>query len=157
MFDKRLFILFLMALSSHLSAQTENGNKGPILKFDTDTVDFGYIVEGDSFVYQYWFTNTGDADLIIRQAYPACGCTYPSYTPGPIKPNERGVIRVAFHSKGFAGDTVLKSVIVINNGPERYAVFRAIIFEASQRALVEELNRKKEARQIRKKGRKRKS
>ncbi|MCC6817397.1 MAG: DUF1573 domain-containing protein [Bacteroidia bacterium] len=94
------------------------------LKFDVDTADFGTVAEGDSFVYEFWFTNIGDADLIIKQAWPACGCTHPSYTKGPIKPGERGFIRVAFHSKGFGGHDLIKEVIIINNGDERYARFK---------------------------------
>lgn len=123
MFDKRLFFLGLLIFTLHLKAQTDTGGT-PNLKFDVDTADFGVVADGDSVIYQFWFTNVGQSDLIIKQAWPACGCTHPSYTQGPIKPGGRGYVRVVFNSKGFAGHEMVKEVIIINNGQERYARFK---------------------------------
>lgn len=126
MFDKRHLLILLMCLSS--AARAQFGDSFPVLKFDQDTVDFGVVNEGDTVQYDFWFTNTGTRDLVIRQAYPACGCTIPTYTQGVIKPGERGKIHVEFHSKGWGGQTVVKEVIIILvNGPENYARFKAKI------------------------------
>lgn len=98
-----------------------------LLKFDKDTVDFGTLNEGDTVKYDFWFTNVGNANLSIKQAWPSCGCTHPTYTQGDIKPGERGVLKVEFRSAGFGGQTVHKNIIIINNGLEQYANFTATI------------------------------
>lgn len=120
MFDKRFLFLGLVLFCTSLYGQGPRAN----LKFDVDTADFGDVADGDSVIYVFWFTNIGDADLIIKQAYPACGCTFPTFSQGPIKPGERGFVRVVFHSKGFGGEQMVKEVIIINNGDERYARFK---------------------------------
>lgn len=120
MFDKRLLFLGLLFFCTAAYAQEPRAN----LKFDVDTAYFGDVVDGDSVIYVFWFTNIGTADLIIKQAYPACGCTFPTFTQGVIKPGERGFVRVVFHSKGFGGHNMVKEVIIINNGDERYARFK---------------------------------
>jgi len=134
MFDKRLVFLILATIfnwsSNLIYAQ------GPNIKFDIDTADFGTIAEGDSVVFDFWFTNIGTDSAKINQAYPACGCTYPTFTQGKIAPGARGKIHVVFHSKGFGGQSLLKEVIIINTGPERYARFKVkVINKAFQEDL----------------------
>jgi hypothetical protein len=68
---------------------------------------------------------------VIKQAWPACGCTHPSFTKGTIKPGERGVIHVEFLSAGWVGKDVVKEVIIISNAPENYARFKASIVDKS--------------------------
>jgi hypothetical protein len=134
MFDKRLVFLILATFfiwsSNLIYAQ------GPNIKFDIDTADFGTIAEGDSVVFDFWFTNIGTDSAKINQAYPACGCTYPSFTQGKIAPGARGKIHVVFHSKGFGDQSLVKEVIIINTGPERYARFKVKVVN---KAFQEEL------------------
>jgi hypothetical protein len=126
MFDKRLISLFVLFYFLNLKAQF--GDSFPILKFDQDTVDFGVVNEGDTVIYDFWFTNVGTKNLRIRQAYPACGCTYPTYEDMEISPGERGKIHVEFYSQGWGGKTVVKeAIILLVNGPENYARFKAKI------------------------------
>lgn len=152
MFDKRLvFLIFATLLvwsSNSIYAQ------GPNIKFDIDTADFGTISEGDSVVFDFWFTNIGNDSAKINQAYPACGCTYPTFTQGKIAPGARGKIHVVFHSKGFGGQSLVKEVIIINTGPERYARFKVKVVN---RAFQEDLeNYKKQMEDSSKKHKKRK-
>ena len=83
MFDKRAVFLILIMVSAFFANQIYA--QGPNIKFDVDTADFGVIADGDSVVYDFWFTNIGTDSAFINQAYPACGCTYPTYTQGKIK------------------------------------------------------------------------
>ncbi len=152
MFDKRLVFLILMSFficsSSCIYAQ------GPNIKFDIDTADFGTISEGDSVIFDFWFTNVGSDSAKINQAYPACGCTYPTFTQGKIAPGARGKIHVVFHSKGFGGQYLVKEVIIINTGPERYARFKVKVVN---KAFQEDLeNYKKQMEDSSKKHKKRK-
>lgn len=153
MFDKSIIFVLLLMTFGRISAQ--NRDSVPELTFDVDTADFGIVVDGDSVVYDFWFTNTGTKNLNIKQAWPACGCTHPTYTQGDIAPGERGKIHVVFSSKNFGNDTfvdghsMVKEVIVINNGAERYARFKVIVLTQKQfdtikeRLLIKEKARKK--------------
>lgn len=144
MFDKRSILFFLVLLAQGLYAQNF-GDSFPVLKFDKDTVDFGIVNEGDTVIYDFWFTNVGNKDLVIKQAYPACGCTTPTHTKGPVKPGERGFVHVEFRSAGWGGQTVVKEVIIIlGNGPENYARFKAKIVN---KAFQQDLNQYKQNQQ----------
>lgn len=112
-------------------------NSNVNLKFDVDTVDFGTVGDNDTVIYDFWFTNIGTEKLIINQAYPACGCTKPTISKDSVAPGERGFIHVEFHSNGFGGKEILKEIIVINNGPERYARFKAKVVN---KQFLEEIN-----------------
>lgn len=135
MFVKRSLLIFVFFCVLQTYAQF--GDSFPVLKFDVDTADLGIVNEGDTVRFDFWFTNTGTKDLVIKQAWPACGCTTPVFTPGPVKPGERGVIHVEFHSKGWGGQTVVKEIIVLLvNGPENTARFKAKIIN---RAFLDDL------------------
>ncbi len=123
-FKKIIFILSFYMAANISQAQA-------LLKFDKDTVDFGILKEGDTVKYDFGFTNIGNANLAIKQAWPSCGCTHPTFTQGEIKPGERGTIKVEFRSAGFGGQTVHKNIIIINNGAEQYANFTAKINSAN--------------------------
>ena len=152
MFDKRAVFLILIMVSAFFANQIYA--QGPNIKFDVDTADFGVIADGDSVVYDFWFTNIGTDSAFINQAYPACGCTYPTYTQGKIAPGDRGRIHVVFHSKGFGGQNLVKEVIIINTGPERYARFKVKVIN---KAFQEDLeNYKKQMEVSSKKHKKRK-
>lgn len=125
MFDKRVFFVFILACFQNVYSQVSDSM--PLIRFDVDTADFGKVYEGDTVKYDFWFTNTGNKDLVIRQAWPACGCTHPTYTQGAIKPGQRGKIHVEFLSAGWGGKDVVKEVIIISNAPENYARFKASI------------------------------
>lgn len=89
-------------------------SKLPILSFDKDVYDFGKIKEGEKVSYSYTFTNTGKSALIVSNATATCGCTIPKWSQEPIKPGEKGVIKVIFDSKGKTG-LQNKTITVIAN------------------------------------------
>jgi hypothetical protein len=88
------------------------------IQFNQNTFDYGMIEQGDKVQHQFTFTNTGDADLIIKDAQASCGCTTPSYPFVPIKPGETGVIGVTFSSVGKMG-TQRPSITVTSNAYPR--------------------------------------
>ena len=77
MFDKRL--VFLILVTFFILSSNRIYAQGPNIKFDIDTADFGTIAEGDSVVFDFWFTNNGMASAKIKQAYPSCGFTCTSF------------------------------------------------------------------------------
>jgi hypothetical protein len=84
------------------------------IKFDSDTFNFGEVMEGEKVSHSYKFTNTGKNNLVITKAYGSCGCTVPEWPKEPIKPGATGTIDVVFNSENRPGKA-LKSVTVLSN------------------------------------------
>ena len=92
----------------------DNKQKLPELTFETLEHDFGKITEGEKVEYDFKFTNTGEAPLIISEVKASCGCTTPSWPKGVIKPGESDIIKVAYNSTGRPGN-FSKGIVVTSN------------------------------------------
>ena len=86
----------------------------PIMEFTEVEHDFGTINEGDVVEYEFSFTNTGNAPLVVTNAKGSCGCTVPTWSKEPIAPGEEGKMLVKFNSSGKPGEQS-KSVKVVTN------------------------------------------
>ncbi|RYY33547.1 MAG: DUF1573 domain-containing protein [Sphingobacteriaceae bacterium] len=75
----------------------------PVIEFAVQTYDFGKIKEGDKVNFDYEFTNTGKSPLVISNAMASCGCTVPEWPKTPVKPGEKGKIKVTFDSANKTG------------------------------------------------------
>jgi len=87
------------------------------ITFDKTIHKFGTFSESSpkvSCVFTY--TNTGDKPLVINQATAACGCTVPEYTKAPVKPGEKGEIKVTYNGAGKFPGHFKKSITVRTNG-----------------------------------------
>ena len=80
-------------------AETEQD--GPVMAFETETVDYGVIEQGSEPFRVFKFTNTGNAPLIITNAKGSCGCTVPTYPKEPIGPGESSEIKVRYDTNKF--------------------------------------------------------
>lgn len=87
------------------------------IKFDKMIHNFGTFSE-DQPIQKcvFTFTNVGTAPLIIHQAVPSCGCTIPSYTKAPIKPGEKGEIKVTYDGTTAFTGHFKKTITVRTNG-----------------------------------------
>ena len=96
----------------------------PKISFLEKSHDFGTIKEEKGPVkYEFEFTNTGDAPLMIISAKGSCGCTVPTYSKKPIQPGKKGKINVTFSPTGRPGE-FHKTVNVKLNTPEKYTLLR---------------------------------
>lgn len=86
-------------------------------KFDTTVFNFGTILEGEQVSTEFSYLNTGKADIIITKIETSCGCTVPEYDKDPVKPGNRGSIRVRFDSNGKSG-TQYKTIRIFSNSEE---------------------------------------
>jgi hypothetical protein len=94
-------ILTAIALIICSVAVSFSQNKpGAHLKFDDTKKNGGFLKEGTPLVLEYKFTNTGTEPIIITDAKAACTCTTIDFPKQPIKPGEKGVIKVTFDTKG---------------------------------------------------------
>jgi hypothetical protein len=87
------------------------------IKFDKVTHDFGKFSEKNPVVScVFTFTNIGETPLVVNQAVASCGCTVPEYTKAPIKPGEKGEIKVTYNGTGKFPGHFKKSITVRTNG-----------------------------------------
>ena len=87
------------------------------IKFDKLTNDFGTFSESSPVVTcTFTFTNVGNQPLVVNQAVASCGCTVPEYTKDPVKPGEKGEIKVTYNGTGKFPGHFKKSITVRTNG-----------------------------------------
>lgn len=71
--------------------------------FDQGMHDFGKVKAGETVVFSFGFTNTGNSDLYIENAEADCGCISANIPETPIAPGKKGFVEVAFDSSGMFG------------------------------------------------------
>ena len=104
-----------MLLIACLSIQAQD--KQAEIKFDKVTYDLGTFSEKNSVqTATFTFTNIGDAPLVINQAVASCGCTVPIFTKQPIKPGEKGEVKVKYNGAGKFPGHFKKSITIHTNG-----------------------------------------
>ena len=107
-----------MVLCSMITfAQTAEKSQAEI-RFEKLTHDFGTFPDSSPKVTCVFnFTNVGTLPLVINQAIASCGCTVPEYPKTPIKPGEKGQIKVTYNGAGKFPPHFNKSITVRTNGP----------------------------------------
>jgi hypothetical protein len=73
------------------------------LDFDKKVVKLDPAKEGFIFEHDFYFTNTGDADLVVSSHEVECECTQIIYPEETVGPGERGFITMSFDSEGKSG------------------------------------------------------
>lgn len=111
---KKLIFLSVMLLCSVTAVMAQ---KPAQIKFDSTTHDFGTFSESEPKVTcTFTYTNVGEQPLVVNQAIASCGCTVPEYTKTPIKPGEKGEIKVTYNGAGKFPGYFKKSITVRTNG-----------------------------------------
>lgn len=100
--------------------------KTTTMVFEKDTFDFGDLKKGDKAEYIFEFTNTGSEQLVIADAKGSCGCTVPEKPEGPIKPGEKGVIKVVFDSTNKKGGPITQTVTLTANTEPNVTVLHVV-------------------------------
>lgn len=112
---KKFLILSVMLMASVCFAMAQQNQAS--IKFDKMIHNFGTFSENQpTQKCVFTFTNVGTAPLIINQAVASCGCTIPSYTKAPIKPGEKGEIKVTYNGTGAFPGHFKKTITVRTNG-----------------------------------------
>ena len=111
---KKLLLITMLLLGGITFAVAQ---KQAEIKFDTQTHNFGKFSAKSPVVSTVFsFTNVGEQPLVINQAVASCGCTVPEYTKEPIKPGEKGEIKVTYNGTGKFPGHFKKSITVRTNG-----------------------------------------
>lgn len=90
--------------------------KGPVIRFDQRTVDFGRIPQHVSRAQTFTVSNGGTELLRILKVTPDCGCTMAEPADTVIAPGASTTLRVVFNSGEYEGDQ-RKVVILETNDP----------------------------------------
>jgi hypothetical protein len=98
---------------------TANTGDLPKFLFDSETYDFGLIIQGEKVSHAFKFRNVGGSDLVITSASASCGCTVPKYENKPVKPEESGEIEVVFDSENREGIQNKSVTVLANTQPNR--------------------------------------
>lgn len=88
-------------------------SKVAVIEFETETLDYGTVVQNSDGLRTFNFINTGEAPLLITKVKTSCGCTVPSYSKAPILPGESGEILIKYNTKKLGAFT--KTVTVMSN------------------------------------------
>jgi hypothetical protein len=100
---------------THVNNSETRLYNGPGIEFDTTSVNFGRVYEGEMVGWYFKYKNTGDQNLIIVNVSADCGCTLPEYKKEPLKPGSSGEIKVVFDTRGRTGHQ-FKTIKVESNG-----------------------------------------
>lgn len=112
---KKFLIMSVMLMASVCFAMAQQNQAS--IKFDKMIHNFGTFSEDQpTQKCVFTFTNVGTAPLFINQAVASCGCTIPSYTKAPIKPGEKGEIKVTYNGTGAFPGHFKKTITVRTNG-----------------------------------------
>ncbi|WP_178989948.1 DUF1573 domain-containing protein [Winogradskyella schleiferi] len=109
-------ILLVLTLSFFNAAPTEfdkYDSKVAVIKFKTEVLDYGTIIQNSDGTRLFTFTNTGDAPLLITKVTTTCGCTVPKYSKVPVLPGETGELNIKYDTKRLGAFT--KTITVMSN------------------------------------------
>lgn len=104
---KTLLVFFLVSILNVFSQTT--------YKFNSDSYDFGELIEDDLAIHLFTVKNTGNSPLIISDVRPSCGCTTPEWSREPVMPRKEGSIKATYGTHGRLG-FFNKSITVTTNG-----------------------------------------
>lgn len=91
--NRIFFILTLFALTVAGAAAQ------PVAQFATLRHEFGTLLWHIPGRAVFEVTNKGNADLVITDVHPDCGCTVADWTRQPIAPGRKGIVSMAYDSE----------------------------------------------------------
>jgi hypothetical protein len=106
-------ILLFGIFSGHVYSQGEIQIGAPEMTFEKTSHDYGVIDQNGNGEYEFKFTNTGTAPLLIKLAKGTCGCTVPEWSREPIQPGDASTIIVSYDTKRVG--TFAKGVTITAN------------------------------------------
>ena len=90
------------------------------LSFKERSYDFGKIQEKDGLVsHEFIFQNISKKPVAISGVFSGCGCVNFEYPKRPIKPNEKGTVKVYFNP-AYRPGFFSKEIVVMTNDNKNY-------------------------------------
>jgi len=114
-------VVAVFVLGLGIALADEAAVKQPKVEISPSAYDFGTVKEGEKATATFKIKNTGDADLIIYDAKPSCGCTVANLSTKDLKPGETATLEAVYNSANASGQ-VHKNVAVSTNDPKSQTI-----------------------------------
>ena len=99
---KRIFLAAAtLVLALAMKAQTNTKTADDLIKVNTETHDFGKIIQGKPVDYYFELTNKTDKPVVVENTWASCGCTTPEKPTEPIAPGATAQLKVQYNASGM--------------------------------------------------------
>ena len=119
--NKKILLLFFLVCSIY-----SLGQNSAYITFDSLTINYGKILQGDNGTVDFKFTNTGDRDLKINKVRSSCGCTIPKKPDSLIAPGVSDLIKVNYDTERIG---IINKTIIVNSNATNGTVILKITGE----------------------------
>jgi hypothetical protein len=113
------------ASTAAITAQIVSGD-GPKIQFDVPAYDFGKGQSGEPVKHTFIFTNTGNAELLITDVHPGCGCTTAGEWTKKAAPGQTGTIPIQVNTANLGAGPITKMVTVTSNDKQQPSIMLQI-------------------------------
>jgi hypothetical protein len=109
-------LLVSPAWAQDKGAKAEAATKGPKIRVEPATFDFGKAVPNKTLEKEFSLRNFGSEDLVIENVSTTCGCTAALMDSKVIKPGGTTPLRVSLQTREYSGK-VERTILVRSNDP----------------------------------------
>jgi hypothetical protein len=129
--NKNILFLFFLVCSVY-----SLGQNSAYITFDSLTINYGKILQGDNGTVDFKFTNTGDRDLKINKVRSSCGCTIPKKPDSLIAPGVSDLIKVNYDTERIG---IINKTIIVNSNAANETVILKITGEVLDSESIKEI------------------
>ena len=129
--NKNFLLLFFLVCSVYTI-----GQNSAYITFDSLTINYGKILQGDNGTVDFKFTNTGDRDLKINKVRSSCGCTIPKKPDSLIAPGVSDLIKVNYDTERIG---IINKTIIVNSNAANGTVILKITGEVLDPENIKEI------------------
>lgn len=129
--NKKILLLFFLVCSIY-----SLGQNSAYITFDSLTINYGKILQGDNGTVDFKFTNTGDRDLKINKVRSSCGCTIPKKPDSLIAPGVSDLIKVNYDTERIG---IINKTIIVNSNAANGTVILKITGEVLDPENIKEI------------------
>ena len=129
--NKNILLLFFLVCSVY-----SQGQNSAFITFDSLTINYGKILQGDNGTVDFKFTNTGDRDLKINRVRSSCGCTIPKKPDSLIAPGVSDLIKVNYDTERIG---IINKTIIVNSNAANGTVILKITGEVLDPENIKEI------------------
>lgn len=133
--NQYLLLFFFICFS--LFAQEHN----PQITINSERHNFGKAVEGETLMYDFIISNTGNGDLILKTVRSSCGCTIAQPDKTELQPGESTKLHVEFNTIDREGEQQ-KYIYIYSNDSKRKELRVAVQADVLPKESKEALNMK---------------
>jgi hypothetical protein len=109
-----LVLLVSSAWAEDKGAKSEAAPKGPKIRVEPATFDFGKALPNKTLEKEFSLRNFGSEDLVIENVSTTCGCTAALMDSKVIKPGGTTPLRVSLQTREYSGK-VERTILVRSN------------------------------------------